>query len=146
MVRRSRRAPSEVGLSRVERETSRVLFWGGSVGILIAVAGLLLAAARPGGLAADVRLDDLRVPAVSRPAAGVFVTVGSIARGLRTGPSFDPLAVVALGIGVLLLTPVAGVVVALSGFLLVGDRLYSLVASVVLAILAVAFFTGGAHP
>jgi uncharacterized membrane protein len=134
------------GLGQVERGTSRVLFWGGSIGILIAVAGLLLAASRPGGLTGEVRLDDIRRPPASQPAAGVFVGVGPIVKGLRAGPSFDPLAVVALGLGVLLLTPVVGVAVALLGFLVVGDRLYTAIASVVLGILAVAFFTGGAHP
>ena len=145
-MRRDWEARAIEGLGRVERGTSRVLFWGGSASIAIAVAGLLLAAFGAGGLTREVRLIDIRQPPVGQPAAGVFVAVGPIMRGLHVGPGFDPLAVVALGLGLLLLTPVAGVAVALAGFLLVGDRLYAMVASVVLVILAASFFTGGGHP
>ena len=37
------------GLERVERGTSRVLFWGGLLSIAVALTGLVLAAAVPGG-------------------------------------------------------------------------------------------------
>ena len=62
------------------------------------------------------------------------------------GAQFDPLAVVALGLGLLLLTPVAGVLVALVGFLSVGDQLYAGIAALVLVILVVSLVTGGGHP
>ena len=145
-MRRDWETRAAEGLGRVENGTSRVLFWGGAVSIVVAVAGLLLALLTPGTLTREVRLADIQRPPAERPAQGVFVAVRPILRGLGAGSPFDPLAVVALGLGLLLLTPVAGVLVALAGFLAVGDQLYAGIAALVLVILVVSLVTGGGHP
>jgi uncharacterized membrane protein len=139
---RSRRAAAK-GLERVERGTSRVLFWGGVLSITVALSGLVLTATVPGGFGRELGMADVRHALPGRPGKGVFTAARPILRGLQIGPDFDPLAVVALGLGLLLLTPVAGVAIAVAGFLEAGDYLYTVVAVAVLTILIASFFTGG---
>jgi uncharacterized membrane protein len=134
------------GLERVERGTSRVLFWGGLLSIAVALTGLVLAATVPGGFGRELGMADVRHAVPGRPGKGVFTAAGPILRGLRVGPDFDPLAVIALGLGLLLLTPVAGVAIAVAGFLAGGDYLYTAISAAVLAILIASFLTGGGHP
>ena len=128
----------------VERVASRILLWGGLVGIAVVLLGSLLQvgamAAHHGG---GPTLDQVLRTNPGAPPPGVFVSVGQTARALRPGPGFDPLAVVALGIGLLLLTPVAGVTLTIPGFLAAGDVRYALIAGTVLAILVLSFWVGG---
>ncbi len=113
------------------------------------IAGLVLAVVTPvdvGSGGRGLSVAEVRRPVPGQPASGGFGSLRPILRGLPGGGAFDPLAVVALGLGLLLLTPVAGVVVGLGGFLAVGDYLYATISGAVLAILIASFFTGGGPP
>ncbi len=145
MVSGERREPSggEHGRSEVvERATSRVLFWGGSFAIAVVLVGLVLQLAL-GHFAGEGRLTLVLRPDASGQTPGVFVSIREIVRGLRPGRPFDPLAVVAAGLGLLLLTPVVGVAVAIPAFAAMGDYRYVVVSMMVLGILIVSFFVGG---
>ena len=69
--------------------------------------------------------------------------MGLYAKGLGHRP-VDPLAVTALGVVGLFLTPVAGVFVAILSFCSSGDRSYTLIATIVLAGLLLSFALGAA--
>lgn len=66
-------------------------------------------------------------------------TLASVWQGVLRG---EPLAIIALGLLVLLATPVLRVLVSIGAFLLEGDRLYAVITAVVLLILVVSFFLG----
>jgi len=127
-----------LALMRVEMIVSRVLFWGGLVSIALMVLGVVGYAARAtrGGEVVNFqRLVENREHARSTE---VFVSLGAIGKGLRQRP-IDPLAVAALGIVLLLLTPALGVMVAMAGFWAAGDRRYTVIAGIVLVELLVSF-------
>ncbi len=118
---------------------SRILFWGGILSITLMMIGVV-------GFAAHGGLTTLG-PSWTAPgadSAAVYSSVGQIGRGLRRWP-VDPLAVVALGIVLLLLTPFLGVAAAFVAFMARGDRRYVLVSGLLLAELLVSliFATGG---
>jgi len=139
----TRRDPSTADAA-IEPLIARVLFWGGLLGVVVMLAGLLFWAYQ-GGLQGQM----LEVRRVVRPGrsghpADVFVSLSEIAGSLTTRPP-DPLAVVALGVVLLLITPVVGVAAAIPAFLRSGDRRYATVASIVLSmLLANLLFAGGA--
>jgi uncharacterized membrane protein len=66
-------------------------------------------------------------------------TLGAVARGLR---ALDPVSVIALGLLVLLATPVVRVAVSIVAFALERDRTYVIITSLVLLILLISFFSG----
>ena len=68
-------------------------------------------------------------------------SVAAVISGLTTG---SPLAVIALGLLVLLLTPVMRVAVSIVAFAIEGDHLYTVITSIVLAILIISFLLGKA--
>jgi uncharacterized membrane protein len=68
----------------------------------------------------------------------VFTSLGDVRRGLARRP-LDPLAVTALGLVCLLVTPVLGVAAASVGFLRAGDRDYAAIAGLVLGMLLLSF-------
>src|SRR5262249_7850027 len=68
-------------------------------------------------------------------------TAGSVLRGVLHG---DPVSVIALGLLVLLATPVVRVGVSLVTFALEGDRLYTAITALVLLILLLSFLAGRA--
>jgi len=121
----------------VEAAVSRLLFWGGLAGVVLMVLGLTVYVARgPAGHLPDPhRVVENR--ARGHP-ADVFVSVEGIRRGLDHWP-VDPVAVIALGIVLLLLTPVLGLAVAAAGFWLAGDRRYATIAALVLAAVVLSF-------
>jgi uncharacterized membrane protein len=127
----------------IEPLIARVLFWGGLLGVVVMLAGLLLWA-HQGGLQGQV----LEVRRVLRPGrsghpADVFVSLSEVVGGLTTPPR-DPLAMVALGVILLLITPVIGVAAAIPAFLRNGDRRYAAIAGIVLSmLLANLLFAGG---
>ena len=121
-----------------EHLVSRILLCGGLLGIGLVLLGLVLYAAH-GGFRHHV-LDLRRQPAVQPP--GVFVSVRQVADGLGHRP-IDPLAVSALGLVVLMVTPAAAVVTAVPAFWWTGDRRYALIALVVLALLALSATLAG---
>ena len=128
---------------RVEMIVSRVLFWGGLVSIVLMLLGLVgyaVRTTRDGDVLNFQRLVENREHARSTE---VFVSLAAIGKGLRQRP-IDPLAVAALGIVLLLLTPVLGVVVALVGFWTAGDRRYTVIAGIILVELVVSFLLGSA--
>jgi len=128
---------------RVEAIVSRVLFWGGIVSIVLMVLGVVgyaVRATRSGDLVNFQRVLENREHARS---AEVFVSLDAIGKGLRQRP-IDPVAVSALGIVLLLLTPGLGVIIAMAGFWAGGDRRSTLIAAIVLVELVVSFLLGGA--
>ena len=127
----------------VEGLVARVLLWGGLLSIGLVVLGLVLYATH-GGFHAHV-LELHRAVRADREAhpPEVFVSVIEVVRGLSSHP-IDPLAIIALGLALLLVTPVLGVALAIPGFLAAGDRQYAAIATVILAMLVLgAFLTGG---
>jgi len=127
---------------RVEIIVSRVLFWGGLVSIVLMVLGVVgyaVRTTRDGDVLNFQRLVENREHARSTE---VFVSLDAIARGLRQRP-IDPVAVGALGVVLLLLTPALGVMVAIAGFWAAGERRYTVIAGIVLVELLVSFLLGG---
>jgi uncharacterized membrane protein len=68
-------------------------------------------------------------------------TAGEVVQGVLHG---DPVSVIALGLLVLLATPVVRVSVSLVTFALEGDRLYTAITALVLLILLLSFLSGRA--
>ena len=66
-------------------------------------------------------------------------TLGAVASGLGT---LDPVSVIAVGLLVLLATPVVRVAVSIVAFALERDRTYVIITSLVLLILLISFFSG----
>lgn len=125
----------------VEQPVARVLLVGGLLGIALALLGLGLYAAHGGFHQHVVHL--------SRPAAGnppgVFVSVRQVLDGLRRRP-IDPLAVSALGLVLLMITPAVAVATAIPTFWWTGDHRYAIIAAIVLAMLVLsAAFAGSVH-
>jgi uncharacterized membrane protein len=123
----------------VEYLVARVLLVGGLVGLLLIGLGLGMHAAN-GGFHHQV-LALQRVPGSSPP--GVFTSMRQIALGLRRRP-IDPLAVGAVGLVVLMLTPGVAVTVALPCFLAARDYRHATIAAAVLSMLLVSLLLAGA--
>jgi uncharacterized membrane protein len=144
MMARGTRHPDEgtPAPGGVERTIAHVLFWGGLVSIGLVVIGLVLYAAH--GSFADHTIDLRQLSVSGRDAhpPGVFVSVAEVVHGLRTRP-VDPLAVIALGIVLLLMTPVAGVTLAIPSFLAADDHRYATIAVIVFLMLAVSVILAG---
>ena len=125
----------------VEQVVARILLCGGLLGIGLVLLGLVLYAAH-GGFRHHVL--DLKQQPVGYP-PGVFVSVRQVMDGLAGRP-IDPLAVSALGLLLLMVTPAVAVATALPAFWWTGDRRYALIALVVLAMLALsATLAGSLH-
>jgi uncharacterized membrane protein len=97
---------------------SRVLFWGGMVSIAMMTLGLV------GALWTGVSL------------AVTYSSVGQVARALAHWP-VEPFAIVAAGILILLMTPVAVVTSLLIIFLRARDRRYAAISSLILLALLI---------
>jgi uncharacterized membrane protein len=126
-----------------ERLVSRVLLAGGVVSLVVVFLGLAVytLAAERGAATVDVsRLIHHRVQ--GRPATA-YSSIGEIGRGLTRRP-LDPLAVAALGLVLLAITPVVGVAVAIVSFALAGDRDYAAIGAIVLSVLVISFILAGA--
>lgn len=129
-------------MRHVERVVSRVLLWGGLLSIVAMTLGMGLYAKQPVGGVDVLRLRIVEHSVEDR-AVPVFASLDGIAQGLGHRP-VDPLAVTALGVVGLFLTPVAGVFVAILSFWSSGDRSYTLIATIVLAGLLLSFALGAA--
>jgi uncharacterized membrane protein len=127
----------------VEGIIARVLLAGGLVSIALVLLGLALYAAH-GGFAGHT-LELHRIEGREGGRAGeAFVSFAEVAAGLSARP-INGLAVVALGLALLLMTPVLGVAAAIPGFLAARDYRYAAIAAIVLAMLVLSLlFTGGA--
>lgn len=130
-------------LVAVELAIARLLFWGALLGIAVLLLGLALHAARGGLQAEGASLDRLLHAREEARPAEVFSSLGAIARGVSRRPP-DPLALAALGVLLLLATPVLGVALALVAFLRARDYRYVIISGIVLVILAVSFLVGRA--
>ena len=126
----------------VEALIARVLLWGGLVSGLFVLLGLTLYAAGGGVSARVLELHRLGRPERLAHPPDVFVSLGEVFRGLSARP-LDPLAVTALGLVLLLMTPALGVAVAIPAFVRAGDRRYAAIAGIVLAMLLVSLLLAG---
>lgn len=145
MRARAARRPSPAARHGFPVETliARVLYWGGLLSIALVLLGLGLYASQ-GGFHAHMPAPHRVVGPDRAHPPEVFVSLPEVLRGLRARPP-DPLAVIALGLVLLLLTPVLGVALAIPGFLAASDRRYAAIATVVLAMLVLsALLAGGA--
>ncbi|HKW90680.1 MAG TPA: DUF1634 domain-containing protein [Methylomirabilota bacterium] len=128
-------------MASVEQLVARALMVGGLVGIALLLLGSGLYAAH-GGFDQDPL--HLTRPSGAAP-PGVFTSVRQVVNGIRTRP-VDPLAVTALGLVVLMGTPVLAVALAIPAFLRAGDRQYAAIAAFVLTLLLVSLtLAGGIH-
>ncbi|HYB42937.1 MAG TPA: DUF1634 domain-containing protein [Candidatus Methylomirabilis sp.] len=127
----------------VEQVISRVLLGGGLLSIALVVIGLALYASHTGLRDRPLEVHRMERPGRQGHPPEVFVSLAEVAAGLRSRP-VEPLAVIALGLALLLMTPVLGVAVAIPSFLAAGDRRYAGIAAVVLAMLVLSMLiTGG---
>lgn len=130
-------------LSIAEGLISHVLLWGGLVSVALVLVGLVLYAAH-GGFGEHTLDLRRRVRAEqAAPSPTVFVSLTQLSRGLAAA---RPLAVIALGLVLLLMTPVVGVAFGIVGFLWVRDYRYVVIASLVFCMLVLSvLLSGGAH-
>jgi len=144
--RPSQPSPERTGVvadsRKLEILVGRILFWGGLLSILIVLTGFglhLLA----GAAGADRDLvGEVTGPDSGRgQASGVFISGAQIIEGLGRRP-FDPLAIIALGLVILLTTPVLAVVLAVPAFAVIRDYRYLVISVLILAILAASFLIG----
>jgi uncharacterized membrane protein len=138
-TRRSGDTPAPGG---VERTIAHVLFWGGLLSIVLVLIGLVLYAAHGGFTGHTLDLRQISPSAREAHPPAVFVSLAEVAHGLRARP-VDPLAVIALGIVLLLMTPVAGVTLAIPSFLVTADHRYATIAAIVFLMLAVSVMLAG---
>lgn len=125
----------------LELLVGRVLFWGGLLSILIVLTGFALhLLAGAAGVNHDV-VSEVTGPSSASAgvhAPGVFVSGAQIIQGLRSQP-MDPLAIIALGLVMLLATPVLAVVLTIPAFVFIRDYRYLLISLIILGILAAGF-------
>jgi uncharacterized membrane protein len=126
----------------VEWVIARILLWGGIVGGLLVVLGLILFAGHGGFERPVLEVQRLIRPGRAYHPPEVFVSVPEVLRGLRARP-VDPLAVIALGLVLLLITPVVSVAAAIPAFFGEGDRRYAAVAGIVLSMLLISLLLAG---
>jgi len=126
----------------VERVIAHVLLWGGLLGGLLVVLGLILFAGHGGFQRPVLEVQRLIRPGRADHSPEVFVSVPEVLRGLRAR-AVDPLAVIALGLVLLLITPVVSVAAAIPAFLGEGDRRYAAIAGVVLSLLLTSLLLAG---
>jgi uncharacterized membrane protein len=128
------------GIASVERLVSRVLLYGGALSVALMLAGLIAYVVHGGFRLGSADLQRvLRRQQEAQPPT-IFVSLREIARGVAKG---EPLAVIALGITMLVMTPVVGVAAAIPAFHRAGDPEYALIAAIVLAVLVLSFFLSG---
>jgi uncharacterized membrane protein len=126
--------------SGVERVVARLLAWGGLLSVSLMLGGLVVYV-----LQGQPHVHDVLAAVRDRQAGGavdVFTSLGDLRRALRQRP-LDGLALTTLGLVCLLVTPVAGVALAVPAFWREGDRQYALIAAAVLAMLLVSFAVAG---
>jgi uncharacterized membrane protein len=128
--------------SPVEEVIARVLLWSGLLSALLVLLGLAWYAARGGFGRHVLMLHRLERTARLAHPPDVYVSVSEVLRGLWAR-SADPLALTALGLVLLMMTPVLGVALAIPAFLREGDRQYAAIAAIVLSMLLVSLLLAG---
>jgi uncharacterized membrane protein len=121
-----------------ERLVARVLLVGGVVSLVVVFVGLTVYTLAAERGAATIDASRMIQHAVQGRPATVYSSLGEIARGLTRRPP-DPLAVIALGLVLLAVTPVVGVAAATVAFARAGDRDYATIGTVVLLVLVFSF-------
>jgi uncharacterized membrane protein len=128
--------PAQRSRIAVEALIARVLFVGGIVSLVVVLAGFALFLATGGDALREAHLHARRE--ITGRVPRVFISARDVARAINHWPP-EPFAVIALGLTILLVTPVIGVATALGAFIRVGDRDYIAISAIVLAILAASF-------
>jgi len=124
-------------MKRIELLISWLLLGGVAISMTTVLLGLLLMFVHhPDYLQSAADLERL-----TAPGAAVPNTLGDVGRGILAGRGQ---AVVALGLLLLIATPILRVAVSLLGFALQRDRAYSVISAVVLVVLLVSFLLGKA--
>ena len=119
----------------IERIIARILTFGGLFSIALVLGGLVVYAAAGHPQAREiVRVHNRE----AGRAVDVFTSLGDVWRALAQRPP-DPLAITALGLVCLLVTPVLGVAAAAVAFWRSGDRDYAAISGIVLAMLVLSF-------
>jgi uncharacterized membrane protein len=119
----------------IELLISRLLLGGVAISMATVFLGLLLMFVRhPDYLQSAADLQRLTAPGGAAPC-----TLGAVADGVLAGRGQ---AVVALGLLLLIATPILRVAVSMVGFALQRDRTYTLISAAVLLLLLVSFLLG----
>jgi uncharacterized membrane protein len=133
--RPSRPAASAGAADLVEVLVARLLRWGVSLSMAIVALGLLVMCCR--------RPEDAGSPAafarLTGPHAAFPHDLAAVARGLA---DLRGQSIIALGLALLILTPVARVAASVVGFALERDRAFALITGTVLAILIASLLLG----
>ena len=145
----SRQLPPRAARSGGDAETrmleilvGRVLFWGGLISILVVLTGFGLHLLKaPAEVNSTVIGEVINPRSVGDHATGVFVSWPQIVGGLSLRPA-DPLAIIALGLVMLLATPVLAVLLSVAAFAVIGDYRYLAISVIILGILAAGFLIG----
>jgi len=125
-------------VSDVERAVSRVLLLGGSLAVVLMLAGLVTLQVRAARTAHPLDVAHVVENREAGRSIDVFVSLPQLARALGRRPP-DPVAIVTAGIVLLLATPGAALVVALIGFVRVRERGYAGICAALLAALVCGF-------
>lgn len=134
----------DAGTRKLEVLVSRVLFWGGLLSILVVCAGFglhLLSGAAEGNLKVASEVTTRSSAPSGGHAPGVFVSGAEIIQGLRRRP-IDPLAIIALGLVMLLATPILAVALTVPGFAAIRDYRYLVISLLILGLLAAGLLVG----
>ena len=123
----------------VERAASRMLLFGGAIAVVLMVTGLIALEVRATRTAHPLDVAHVAANRAAGRSVDVFVSLPQLARALRRRP-VDPVAVITVGIVVLLATPGAALLIALSGFGRLRDREYIAVCAALAVALACGFF------
>ncbi len=126
----------------VERLIAQLLLWGGLLSAILVLFGVGLYAARGGFQGPVSELQRLTRPERASHPTDVFVSLPEVLHGLAARP-VNPLAVIALGQVLLLMTPVLAVAAAIPAFLRDGDGRYAAVAGIVLSMLLASLLLAG---
>ncbi len=130
-----RTPPGRERLDLVEVLVARLLRWGVSLSMAIVVLGLItMCVRRPQDAYSYLALERLTGPHAAFPHS-----LPEIARGVV---GLHGQAIIALGLALLILTPIARVAASVVGFALERDRLFALITAAVLAVLVVSLFLG----
>ena len=132
------------GTRKLEVLVGRVLFWGGLLSILIVCTGFglhLLSGAAQWNYEVVAEVTGPAAASSGGHAPGVFVSGAEIMQGLGRRP-IDPLAIIALGLVMLLATPILAVALAVPGFAVISDYRYLVISLLILGLLAAGLLVG----
>ena len=125
-------------MSGVERATSRILLIGGSLAVALMLVGLVALEVRATRTAHPLDVAHVVENREAGRSVDDFVSLPQLARALGRWPP-DPVAVITAGIVVLLATPGAALLVALTVFLRLRDREYAAICAALVVALVCSF-------